>query len=91
MQRLQASSDPDGMPPFRVELRLLPIILTYTAWNYWVFRGKVSAASGYHKHCRALPLPPHRLLAMAAMLRFDGSMICQIAIDSGRTAKQERF
>jgi cytochrome d ubiquinol oxidase subunit II len=27
---------------------LVPIILAYTAWNYWVFRGKVSAGSGYH-------------------------------------------
>jgi cytochrome d ubiquinol oxidase subunit II len=29
-------------------LFLLPIILTYTAWSYWVFRGKVSAETGYH-------------------------------------------
>ena len=29
-------------------LFLLPIILTYTAWSYWVFRGKVKAGSGYH-------------------------------------------
>jgi cytochrome d ubiquinol oxidase subunit II len=27
---------------------LLPIILTYTFYNYWVFRGKVTADSGYH-------------------------------------------
>ncbi|MFL5333114.1 MAG: cytochrome d ubiquinol oxidase subunit II [Geminicoccaceae bacterium] len=27
---------------------LLPIILTYTAYNYWVFRGKETADSGYH-------------------------------------------
>lgn len=27
---------------------LIPMILSYTAWNYWVFRGKVSAGSGYH-------------------------------------------
>ena len=27
---------------------LIPIILAYTAWAYWVFRGKVSADSGYH-------------------------------------------
>lgn len=26
---------------------LLPIILAYTAWSYWVFRGKVRADSGY--------------------------------------------
>ncbi len=29
-------------------LFLLPIIIMYTAWSYWVFRGKVSAAVGYH-------------------------------------------
>jgi cytochrome d ubiquinol oxidase subunit II len=27
---------------------LVPVILAYTAWNYWVFRGKVGAGSGYH-------------------------------------------
>ena len=27
---------------------LVPIILAYTAWAYWVFRGKVSAGAGYH-------------------------------------------
>ena len=27
---------------------LLPIILGYTVWSYWVFRGKVQAGSGYH-------------------------------------------
>jgi len=26
---------------------VLPMILGYTAWSYWVFRGKVSA-DGYH-------------------------------------------
>jgi cytochrome d ubiquinol oxidase subunit II len=29
-------------------LFLLPIILMYTAWSYWVFRGKVRADIGYH-------------------------------------------
>ncbi|HEY1363771.1 MAG TPA: cytochrome d ubiquinol oxidase subunit II [Xanthobacteraceae bacterium] len=29
-------------------LFLLPIILMYTAWSYWVFRGKVRAEAGYH-------------------------------------------
>jgi cytochrome bd ubiquinol oxidase subunit II len=29
-------------------LFLLPIILMYTAWSYWVFRGKVSETFGYH-------------------------------------------
>ncbi|MFZ5719807.1 MAG: cytochrome d ubiquinol oxidase subunit II [Pseudomonadota bacterium] len=27
---------------------LLPVILGYTVWVYWVFRGKVSADAGYH-------------------------------------------
>ncbi|MFW5926770.1 MAG: cytochrome d ubiquinol oxidase subunit II [Wenzhouxiangella sp.] len=31
-------------------LFLIPIILIYTAWSYWVFRGKVSADSGYAGH-----------------------------------------
>lgn len=29
-------------------LLLLPVILGYTTWSYWVFRGKVTAAEGYH-------------------------------------------
>ncbi|WP_018717149.1 cytochrome d ubiquinol oxidase subunit II [Arhodomonas aquaeolei] len=29
-------------------LFVIPIVLTYTAWTYWVFRGKVSADAGYH-------------------------------------------
>jgi cytochrome bd ubiquinol oxidase subunit II len=29
-------------------LVLLPVILMYTAWSYWVFRGKVRADVGYH-------------------------------------------
>jgi len=28
---------------------LIPLILAYTAWSYWVFRGKVGA-EGYHAH-----------------------------------------
>ena len=27
---------------------LIPLILAYTAWTYYVFRGKVQAGSGYH-------------------------------------------
>jgi cytochrome d ubiquinol oxidase subunit II len=27
---------------------LIPLILGYTAWAYWVFRGKVNAASAFH-------------------------------------------
>ena len=29
-------------------LVLLPVILLYTAWSYWVFRGKVRGDIGYH-------------------------------------------
>jgi cytochrome d ubiquinol oxidase subunit II len=29
-------------------LFLLPVILVYTSWSYWVFRGKVRADIGYH-------------------------------------------
>ncbi|MEO5701319.1 MAG: cytochrome d ubiquinol oxidase subunit II [Casimicrobiaceae bacterium] len=29
-------------------LFLLPIILMYVGWSYWVFRGKVRAGGGYH-------------------------------------------
>jgi cytochrome bd ubiquinol oxidase subunit II len=29
-------------------LFLLPVILMYTAWSYWVFRGKVRGDMGYH-------------------------------------------
>jgi len=27
---------------------LIPVILTYTAYNYWVFRGKIREGEGYH-------------------------------------------
>ena len=29
-------------------LFLLPIVVMYTGWSYWVFRGKVKAGIGYH-------------------------------------------
>ena len=29
-------------------LLIIPIILMYTAWGYWVFRGKVRRGEGYH-------------------------------------------
>ncbi|MBA3997261.1 MAG: cytochrome d ubiquinol oxidase subunit II [Candidatus Accumulibacter sp.] len=29
-------------------LLIIPFILTYTAWSYYVFRGKVKAGEGYH-------------------------------------------
>ena len=29
-------------------LVLIPVILVYTAWSYWVFRGKVEPRVSYH-------------------------------------------
>jgi cytochrome d ubiquinol oxidase subunit II len=29
-------------------LVLLPVILMYSGWSYWVFRGKVRSDIGYH-------------------------------------------
>jgi cytochrome d ubiquinol oxidase subunit II len=29
-------------------LLIIPVILMYTAFSYWVFRGKVQAGEGYH-------------------------------------------
>jgi cytochrome bd-type quinol oxidase subunit 2 len=29
------------------QTHLLPVILTYSSWSYWVFRGKVRAEVGY--------------------------------------------
>lgn len=29
-------------------LAIVPVILAYTAWSYWIFRGKVGPDSGYH-------------------------------------------
>jgi cytochrome d ubiquinol oxidase subunit II len=29
-------------------LFLLPVILMYSAWSYWVFRGKARGDIGYH-------------------------------------------
>lgn len=45
----QAASSPDTQAFLIVgTLFLLPIILMYSAWSYWVFRGKVRAEVGYH-------------------------------------------
>jgi cytochrome d ubiquinol oxidase subunit II len=45
----QAASSPDTQAFLLVgTLFLLPIILMYSAWSYWVFRGKVRAEIGYH-------------------------------------------
>ncbi len=45
----QAASSP-GTQLFLLAgtLFLLPVILLYTGWSYWVFRGKVRADIGYH-------------------------------------------
>lgn len=45
----QAASSPSTQAFLLIgTLVLLPIILLYTAWSYWVFRGKVRADLGYH-------------------------------------------
>lgn len=45
----QAASDPAAQAFLIVgTLFLLPVILVYSAWSYWVFRGKVRADIGYH-------------------------------------------
>lgn len=45
----QAASSPDTQAFLLVgTMFLLPIIFMYSAWSYWVFRGKVRADIGYH-------------------------------------------
>ena len=45
----EAAADPKSQMFMLVGvLILLPIILGYTVFNYWVFRGKVRAGEGYH-------------------------------------------
>ena len=45
----QTASSPSTQAFFLIgTLFLLPVILMYTAWSYWVFRGKVSGVAGYH-------------------------------------------
>lgn len=44
-----AASSPDAQLFMLIgALFVIPIVLGYTAWTYWVFRGKVTAESGYH-------------------------------------------
>ncbi|WP_018995229.1 cytochrome d ubiquinol oxidase subunit II [Thioalkalivibrio sp. ALJ2] len=44
-----AASSPDAQLFILVgALFVIPIILGYTAWTYWVFRGKVTPETGYH-------------------------------------------
>jgi len=45
----QAATAPEGQAFLLIgTLFLIPVILMYTAWSYWVFRGKVRADAGYH-------------------------------------------
>ena len=45
----EAASSPSTQAFLAVgTLFLLPVILMYTGWSYWVFRGKVRADIGYH-------------------------------------------
>jgi len=45
----EAASHPDSLVFMLVGVAiLLPVILAYTAYTYWVFRGKVSEEEGYH-------------------------------------------
>jgi cytochrome d ubiquinol oxidase subunit II len=45
----QAASSPSTQAFLLIgTLFLLPVILMYTAWSYWVFRGKVGEGGGYH-------------------------------------------
>ena len=47
---LWEASSAEGTQAFLLigTLTLVPIILTYTAWSYWVFRGKIKPGVGYH-------------------------------------------
>ena len=45
----QAAGPPESLGFTLVgALVIIPIILMYTAWSYWVFRGKVRHGDGYH-------------------------------------------
>jgi cytochrome d ubiquinol oxidase subunit II len=45
----QAESSPSTQAFLLIgTLFLLPVILMYTAWSYWVFRGKLRGDIGYH-------------------------------------------
>ena len=44
-----AASSPDSQLFLLIGLIfVIPVVLGYTAWTYWVFRGKVRAGEGYH-------------------------------------------
>jgi len=45
----EAATAPEGQAFLLIgTMFLIPVILTYTGWSYWVFRGKVRPGSGYH-------------------------------------------
>ena len=45
----QAASSPGALKLMLIGTAvLLPLILSYTAWVYWIFRGKVGPDAGYH-------------------------------------------
>ena len=47
---IQEAAAPDSSLLFMLvgAVILLPLILAYTAYSYWVFRGKVDPDAGYH-------------------------------------------
>jgi len=47
---IHAAAAPDNSLSFLLwgAAVLIPLILTYTGYSYWVFRGKVKSAGGYH-------------------------------------------
>ena len=48
-QRLERAAPPESQIFLLVgTLFILPVILGYTGYSYWVFRGKITRAAGYH-------------------------------------------
>lgn len=47
---IHAAAAPDNSLSFLLwgAAGLIPLILIYTAYSYWVFRGKVGSSGGYH-------------------------------------------
>ena len=48
--RRRSAAAPDASLAFALvgAVILVPIILAYTAYAYWVFRGKLDPSEGYH-------------------------------------------
>jgi cytochrome bd ubiquinol oxidase subunit II len=45
----QAASSPQALTLMLIGVAImLPLILSYSAWVYWIFRGKVATGAGYH-------------------------------------------